>query len=604
VAAFAEGDGAPSIPGPLLRVRAGTRVRVTVRNALDGPLAGRTLIVHGLYRRPAEQGDTLRVEPGASREVGFEVGVPGTYYYWATVADSATTADLREGSDAALSGALIVDPAEGPVPADRIFVITMMDLQEEGVGETRQPFRFSATINGLSWPHTERFDFAVGDTVRWRWINPSYDHHPMHLHGFYFQVDALGDESSDTLFAQADRKLVVTQRLPINGTMAMTWVPERPGNWLFHCHLQGHSGPNPDWGFPDVPGTGAFGSALAPPLKAPGRMDAGAHTPREAHDMERDMAGLILGIRVRPSEGPVARRSGGAASAHSLPEPVRREVRLTLLPHGTPDGAHPVLAARVEDVGAASGRASAQSAGIAPPIVLRQDEPARITVVNTLDEPTALHWHGMELESYYDGVPGWTGGVGGGDARGRLSPELAPRDSFAALMTPPRAGTFIYHSHALTTTQVGDGLYGALIVLAPGERYDPAQEVMWIIGGPLRGEGENAFLYLNGERAPAPLTLVAGRRYRVRLINITENNTADVAFLSGESPDTSPVVWRPLAKDAAPLPATHTTPRPARLRTSVGETYDFEFIPSQQGVLLLEVRNGGDLMVQQRVMVR
>src|SRR5437763_17212323 len=38
VPAFAEGDGAPSAPGPMIRVRAGTQIHVTVRNALDGAL--------------------------------------------------------------------------------------------------------------------------------------------------------------------------------------------------------------------------------------------------------------------------------------------------------------------------------------------------------------------------------------------------------------------------------------------------------------------------------------------------------------------------------------------------------------------------------------
>ncbi|MBA3672421.1 MAG: multicopper oxidase domain-containing protein, partial [Gemmatimonadaceae bacterium] len=227
-----------------------------------------------------------------------------------------------------------------------------------------------------------------------------------------------------------------------------------------------------------------------------------------------------------------------------------------------------------------------------------------ITVVNRLAESTALHWHGIELESSSDGVPGWTGGPGGGGAGGRRSPAVAPNDSFAAVMTPPRAGTFIYHSHALTTSQVGDGLYGPLIVLDSGEVYDPAREVTWIVGGRERGDGDRAFLLLNGERAPAPLSLVVGRRYLVRLINITESNTADVTLLEGEGADASPVVWRPLAKDAIPLSGARASVRPARLRTSVGETYDFEMVPPRPGVWRLEVRNGGDLMVRQQVLVR
>ena len=44
-----------------------------------------------------------------------------------------------------------------------------------------------------------------------------------------------------------------------------------------------------------------------------------------------------------------------------------------------------------------------------------------------------MHWHGIELESYYDGVAGF-----GGSAR-RVTPVIAPRDSFYARFTPPRA---------------------------------------------------------------------------------------------------------------------------------------------------------------------
>ena len=45
----------------------------------------------------------------------------------------------------------------------------------------------------------------------------------------------------------------------VGGTMAMTWVPERAGNWLMHCHLRAHSGPDSTWGLSDVAGTGAYG---------------------------------------------------------------------------------------------------------------------------------------------------------------------------------------------------------------------------------------------------------------------------------------------------------------------------------------------------------
>ena len=57
-------------------------------------------------------------------------------------------------------------------------------------------------INGQSWPHTERLAYTVGDTVRIRVINAGGAVHPMHLHGFYFNVDSRGDERTDGVFAR------------------------------------------------------------------------------------------------------------------------------------------------------------------------------------------------------------------------------------------------------------------------------------------------------------------------------------------------------------------------------------------------------------------
>jgi manganese oxidase len=45
-----------------------------------------------------------------------------------------------------------------------------------------------------------------------------------------------------------------------------------------------------------------------------------------------------------------------------------------------------------------------EGAEAGPTLVLRRGEPVAITLVNRLSEATSIHWHGMELESYYDGV--------------------------------------------------------------------------------------------------------------------------------------------------------------------------------------------------------
>ena len=87
-----------------------------------------------------------------------------------------------------LVGAFIVDPAETAPPAnERIFVITSYASPLEPANVT-----WRLSLNGLSWPHTERLTYDQGDTVHWRVINVSGVYHPMHLHGFYFTVEVAG----------------------------------------------------------------------------------------------------------------------------------------------------------------------------------------------------------------------------------------------------------------------------------------------------------------------------------------------------------------------------------------------------------------------------
>jgi FtsP/CotA-like multicopper oxidase with cupredoxin domain len=194
-------------------------------------------------------------------------------------------------------------------------------------------------------------------------------------------------------------------------------------------------------------------------------------------------------------------------------------------------------------------------------------------------EPTAVHWHGIELDSYDDGVPGW-GGSGG-----QVTPPIEPGQSFVARYTPPRTGTFIYHTHWHNFLQLTGGLYGPLIVLPQGQTFDPETDIPVVIG--LGGALDlKSPLLLNGSAQPEPLRLKAGVKYRLRFINITANgNGFQVSLLAGSSP----VRWRAVAKDGADLPPAQAIEQEARLVIAVGETYDFEFAPTTKGDLRLEV---------------
>jgi FtsP/CotA-like multicopper oxidase with cupredoxin domain len=212
-----------------------------------------------------------------------------------------------------------------------------------------------------------------------------------------------------------------------------------------------------------------------------------------------------------------------------------------------------------------------------------------------------VHWHGMELESYNDGVAGWSG------TPEHLSPAIAPGDSFVALFTPPRSGTFMYHSHVNDTRQQPAGLVGAMIVRdrPEGARDDDHEFLLkgWRARPNLPGP-----LEVNGQLNPDTVVFHVGRPERLRFMGlpsfaanatVTLTTRHDSVFQSLN--DTAVVRWKPVAKDGADLPERARAPRPARQIISMGETYDFEYTAVRPGILRIEVRApglGGALLVR------
>jgi len=556
LAAFGEEGRALQIPAPLIRVPAGTEIHAFVRNSLPDS----TLTVHGLYERGAAGGEALQVKPGDVREVRFKAGRPGTYLYWASSNPKAIIGS--RGRESQLGGAFIVDSATtlGSAP-DRVFVLGLwVPDTSVGIIGLNDVDRF--VINGKSWPNTERLSYAVGDTVRFRLVNVSVAPHPMHLHGFYFTVATRGDERSDTAYAASSPRRVVTERLAPGRTFALTWVPERAGNWMFHCHDNFHVLRNRP-----LDGT---------PLPPEHQM----HVTNHATDM---MGGLVMGIEVRPKGAVAASPNDGS----------RRHLRLAARVDSGGTDAEPAYGYVLQD-----GKTMTPSRGPflpGPTIVLKRGEPVSITVVNELPEATAVHWHGIELESYFDGVAGFSGNAA------RISPAIAPRDSFEARFTPPRSGTFIYHPHADEVRQQQAGLSGTILVVDAPERYDPEHDIVLLVSTPRR-DADGATVLLNGSNVPAPRSMRVGERYRLRLVNIHTYRPSMIARLVRDS---TLVAWRAVAKDGMDLPADQATVRPAVQQISNGEAYDFEFTPNAAGDYRFTVSSGvGQLLVTLPLTIR
>jgi len=542
--AFAEPGKAPQISGPLIRVAQGTRVRATIHNLL--PAAAK---VYGLHRHPGDANEAIKLEAGETRTLEFLAGEPGTYLYWGATGDKMLdfregVDKLRMGPDTTLSGAFVVDPA-GAKADDRIFVITIWQKDVSTIA-TQIP-----TINGKSWPATERMSYHVGETARWRVINASFDPHAMHLHGFFFTVNGSGDGERYQTDAEDQRRKAVTEFIDAGHTFDVSWTPDRTGNWLFHCHM-------------------TFHMATVQELHPKKEQSAEVHpTGYSEHDPSASMGGLVLGITVLPGANEQVRVD--ARPAHKLQLVISdNPAKLPLYKVEVND---PLAPARKQDA------EKDPPSLMGPPIVITRGEPTEIEVKNQTSGPTVMHWHGIELESYYDGVAGWTG------SGTQVTPPVAPGGSFVARMAPPRAGTFIYHTHWHDSAQLLNGVYGPLIVLEPGQKYDPEHDKAFVFSvGQYPPLG--ALVLINGSPQPDLVQLQGGVRYRLRFVNIT-NDAADLK-VKLVSKDTT-VSWKVIARDGADLP-------PAQLKTSsdellvpVGGTSDVEYEPDHAGFVEMQV---------------
>jgi len=75
----------------------------------------------------------------------------------------------------------------------------------------------------------------VGDLQVWEVSNTSMMDHPFHLHGFFFQVL---EENGELPAYKAWKD---TYNLKPKSKIKIAWMPDnRPGRWMYHCHILEH----------------------------------------------------------------------------------------------------------------------------------------------------------------------------------------------------------------------------------------------------------------------------------------------------------------------------------------------------------------------------
>ena len=88
-------------------------------------------------------------------------------------------------------------------------------------------------VNGERHHHDK--PVKVGELQVWDVVNATRMDHPFHLHGFFFQVLQVNGKKPEW------RSLEDVINVPPQATVRIAWYPDdRPGSWMYHCHILEH----------------------------------------------------------------------------------------------------------------------------------------------------------------------------------------------------------------------------------------------------------------------------------------------------------------------------------------------------------------------------
>ncbi len=102
-----------------------------------------------------------------------------------------------------------------------------------------------------------------------------------------------------------------------------------------------------------------------------------------------------------------------------------------------------------------------------PTIRFNEGGNAVIYVKNEMDEETSVHWHGLLLPNFYDGVPYLT------------TPPIRPGETQKYEFPLKQAGTYWYHSHTMLQEQ--SGVYGSIVIEPKEETLEYDKELVMVL---------------------------------------------------------------------------------------------------------------------------
>jgi nitrite reductase (NO-forming) len=224
------------VPGPMLRVKKGDMVELTLANAKDSKMA-HSIDLHAVTG-PGGGAAYLQVPPGGEKTVSFKALNPGLYVY------HCATPSVAQHISAGMYGMILVEPEAGFPKVDREFYVMQGDIYTKHKTGTKghQPFDhdkladelpdyyvFNGAVGSLTKEH--KMEAKVGETVRiYFGVGGPNKISSFHVIGEIF--DRVYTEASTS----APRENVQTTSVPPGGAAIAEMKLEYPGHYILVDH--------------------------------------------------------------------------------------------------------------------------------------------------------------------------------------------------------------------------------------------------------------------------------------------------------------------------------------------------------------------------------
>ena len=223
-------------PGPTIECVEGDKLRIFVTNKLPEHT---TIHWHGVLLPSGMDGVGGLTQPqipvGKTYVYEFQMKKSGTFMYH-------PHADEMVQMAMGMMGFIVVHPRDpGFMRADRDFCF-LINAYDVDPGSYTPKVNTMLDFNLWSWnsrvfPGIDHLAVRKGDRVRIRMGNLTMTSHPIHLHGYDFEVTC----TDGGWVPKSARWPEVTTDVAVGQMRAIEFTANEPGDWTFHCHKSHHT---------------------------------------------------------------------------------------------------------------------------------------------------------------------------------------------------------------------------------------------------------------------------------------------------------------------------------------------------------------------------